>query len=112
MVQALLEAMIQHLRQVKLKKKPNREGSFEENLAALHKKKVISDEWKTKLDQIWADRHSFHHLRPSVKSDQQKLEETARNTLTMLKDLEREFFGFAVGDGIVVPDHLIERAPL
>ena len=105
LTQAVLEAVIRHVWQIKLKKKPNQEGSFDKNLEALHKKKFISDEWKTKLDQMWADRHSFHHLRPSVESDQQKLEETARNMLKLLNDLEREFFGFTLREGIVVPDH-------
>ena len=54
---------------------------------------------------MWADRHSFHHLRPSVESDQQKLEATARYTLTLLNDLERVFFGFTLREGMVVPDH-------
>jgi len=93
LTQAILEAVIRHVWQVKLKKKPNQEGSFDKNLAALHKKKFISDEWKAKLDQMWSERHSFHHLRPSVESDQRKLEETARNTLLMLNDLEQEFVG-------------------
>lgn len=105
LTQAVLEAVIRHVWQVKFKKKPNQEGSFDKNLEALHKKKFISDEWKTKLDQMWSDRHSFHHLRPSVESDQQKLEETARNTLTLLNDLEKEFFGFTLREGMIVPDH-------
>jgi len=46
----------------------------------LHKKKVISDEWQENLDQMWAERHSFHYLRPSVESDQRKVKVTARNT--------------------------------
>jgi hypothetical protein len=105
LTQAVLEAVIRHVWQVKLKRKPNQEGSFDKSLEALHKKKFISDEWKTKLDQMWIDRHTFHHLRPSVESDQQKLEATARNTLKLLNDLEKEFFGFTVREGMVVPDH-------
>ena len=103
LTQAVLESVIRHIWQIKLKKKPNQEGSFDKNLEALHKKKFISDEWKAKLDQTWAERHSFHHLRPTVESDQQKLEETARNTLKLLNDLEREFFGFTLRERIVVP---------
>ena len=68
-------------------------ASFDKNLEALHKKKFIADDWKIKLDQMWADRHSFHYLRPSVECDQRKLEEKARNLLKLLDDLEREFFG-------------------
>jgi|GEM_PF-303623 len=105
LTQAVLEAVIRHIWKVKLKKKPSQEGSFDKNLAALHKKNFISDEWKEKLELMWAERHSFHHLRPSVESDQQKLEETARNTLLMLNDLEQEFFGFDVNEGVVVPHH-------
>lgn len=105
LTQAVLEAVIRHIWQVKLKKKPNQEGSFEKNLEALHKKTFISDEWKTNLHQMWAERHSFHHLRPSVECDQRKLEETARNTLKLLNDLKREFFGFTVRDGMVIPEH-------
>jgi hypothetical protein len=105
LTQAVLEALIRHVWQIKFKKQPNQEGSLDKNLEALHKKQFISDEWKTKLDQMWAERHSFHHVRPSVECDQQKLEETALNTLNLLNDLERKFFGFSVRDGMVVPDH-------
>ena len=92
LAQSVLEAAIRHVSQVKLKKKPNQEGSFDKDLEALHKRKFISDEWKVKLHELWTDRHSFHHLRPSVESDQRKLEETARNALKLLNDLEQEFF--------------------
>lgn len=105
LTQAVMEAVIRHVWQIKLKKKPNQQGEFEKNLEALHKKTFISDEWKSKLDEMWAVRHSFHHLRPSVECDPQKLEEMARSTLILLNDLEREFFGFTVREGMIVPDH-------
>jgi hypothetical protein len=54
---------------------------------------------------MWTERYSFRHLRPSVEADYLKLEERARNTLNLLNDLEREFFGFKVQEGVVVPDH-------
>lgn len=57
-----------------------------------------------KRDRMWADRHSLHQLRPSVQADHLKLEESARNTLKLHKYLEREFFGFKVQAGVVVPD--------
>jgi hypothetical protein len=95
LAQAVLEAVIHHVWQIKLKKKPNQEGSFDKNLEALHKRKFISGEWKTKLNQMWAERHSFHHLRPSVESDQKKLEEKARTNLNLLNEIEQEFFSTA-----------------
>ena len=93
LTQALLEAVIRHVSQIKLNKKPNDQASFDRSLEGLHQKKFISDDWKIKLDQMWADRHSFHYLQPSVDRDQRKLEEKARNLLELLDDLEREFFG-------------------
>jgi hypothetical protein len=101
----VLEAVVHHIWQVQLKKKPNQEGNFEKNLNALHKKKLISDAWKTKLDQMWADRHRFLSLRPSEESNRQKLADMASRTLKLLNELGHEFFGFAVRDGIVLPDH-------
>jgi len=105
LTQTVLEAVIRHVWQIKLKKKPNQAGSFDKNLKALNKKKFVSDEWKTTLDQMWAERNSFHHLSPSVECDPQILEETARNTLKLLNDVEQEFFGFTVREGMVVQDH-------
>jgi hypothetical protein len=71
------------------------EGSFDKNVEALHKRKVVSDECKAKLDEMWAERNSFHRLRPSVESDQKKLEEKARNNLTLLNKTEQAFFSAA-----------------
>jgi hypothetical protein len=94
LTQAVLEAVIRHIWQIKFKK-PNQEGSFDKNVEALHKRKVVSDEWKTQLDEMWAERNLFHHLRPSVQSDQKKLEEKARNNLTLLNEIEQAFFSAA-----------------
>lgn len=105
LTQAVMEAIVRHVWQVKLKKKPNQEGSFEKNLEALHKKKFVTDEWKNKLDQMWADRNTFHHLRPAVLTEQRALEDLARSALKLLDQLEREFFGFTIRDGMVVPNH-------
>jgi hypothetical protein len=91
--QVLLEAVIRHISQIKLTKKPNHDRSLIKDLEALHKKKFIADDWKAKFDQIWADRQSFRYLRPFFECDQGKLKESACNLLKLLDDLEREFFG-------------------
>lgn len=96
---------MRHIWQAKLKKKQYQEGNFEKNLEALYKKEFISDEWKTKLNEMRANRHSFLHLRPSVQADHLKFEVTVRDTLKLLNDLEQEFFGFNVQEGVIVPDH-------
>ena len=105
LTQAVMEAVIRHIWQIKFRKKPNQEGSFDKNLEALHKKKFISDDWNSKLDQMWAERNTFHHLSPSVECAPQKLEEMARNTLMLLNELERDFFGFTLREGMIVPEH-------
>ena len=105
LTQAVMEAVVRHVWQIKLRKKPNQEGSFARNLEALHKKKLISDDWKTRIDQMWSERHVLNYLRPTLESDQVRLVEIARKSLFLLNDLEQELFGFSVSEGIVVPHH-------
>jgi hypothetical protein len=105
LAQGVMEAIVRHVWQVKLARKKSQEGAFEKNLEALHKKKFITDEWKERLGRMWAERHTFHHLRPSVEQDQRRLEETARRNLKLLNELEDEFFGYSVRDGFIIPDH-------
>jgi hypothetical protein len=105
LTQAVMEAIVRLVWRVKLCKKKSQEGDFEKNLEALHKKGFVTDEWATRLEIMWSDRHTFHHLRQSVESERRKLEETARNNLNLLNELEKQFFGYRVMDGIVVPNH-------
>jgi len=84
---------------------PTQIGGFEKNLKALHQKKLVRDDWKATLDQMWAERHSFHFLCPAVESDKQRLEALAAQALKLANDLHREFFGLSVRDGSVFLDH-------
>src|SRR5882724_3203507 len=93
LAQAVTEMMIRHMCQVKLRKRKTQEADLKKNVEALHKQGRITDDWKTTLDHVWANRHAFHSLLPSVEMDRQKLEDAARNHLRLLKDLEKEFFG-------------------
>jgi hypothetical protein len=92
LTQTLLEAVVQHIWQMNIKKKPHRNGGFGQKLDALHKQKLISGAMKIELQHMWADRQSFHHFRNSIASDQQKLEETARKYLKLLRELEEVVF--------------------
>jgi hypothetical protein len=92
LTQALLEAIVQQIYQLKITEGANHDGSFQEHLNALHQRKFISRARKTKLEQMWADRHSFHKLRPSIASDQEELEQRARKSLKLLQKLQEEFF--------------------
>jgi hypothetical protein len=40
-----------------------------------------------------------------VEADQCTLESMARNNLKLLDELEKEFFGFTIRDGVKIPNH-------
>jgi len=92
LTQALIEAEIRYIGQIKLNKKPNQKGSFEKDLDALHKKNVISDEHKAQLDAMRTEWRSLAYLQPATADNLQKLEEMAHQALLLLKELEQEFF--------------------
>jgi len=55
--------------------------------------------------EIWVNRHAFHRLRPSVETDQQKLEQMAQANLRLLDELKDEFFGYDIRGQRVIPNH-------
>jgi hypothetical protein len=105
LAQAVLEALVHHLWQVNSGKKKAKDSDFLAILAALQKKGVVKDEWKAKLQESWLDRHTFHHLRPSVDADQQTLERMAQANLNLLEELKEELFGYDIQGERVVPNH-------
>lgn len=105
LTQAVVEAIIRHIWQIRLKKKPRQEGAFLRNVEDLYKAKIVSSVWKSQLCEMWTERNSFHHLRPSVETDEKKLEDIAERTLKLLSDLEQQFYGFQIQDGMLVPTH-------
>ncbi len=96
--------MIRHLWRLNFKKKPDQEGSFSKNLAALHKKQLITDEWRGKLDPTTSGRQALRHLSTSGRWDHTQLEQTARKALTLVNELQREYFGLTPAGGMVVPE--------
>jgi hypothetical protein len=101
LAQAIMEMMICHIWQVELRKRKSQKADFKKNLEVLHKKGVVTDDWKAKLDHMWSNRHAFHHLRSSVETDRQELEAVARNHLRLLNELQQTFFGSSVNEGVV-----------
>lgn len=83
----LLEAVVLRVWQAEFKTGTGIAGDFQRNVDALHAKKVISDDWKTTLDRMWALRHSCYLLRPEIEADQQQLAELARDGLRVLGEL-------------------------
>jgi hypothetical protein len=79
--------------------------AFERMVADLHKKKLIPEEVRDKLEAIWANRNDFHHLSKTLEQNPARLQELAREKLTLLAEIERYFFGFRVVNGKLVLDH-------
>jgi hypothetical protein len=102
---AIVEAIVQHVWQVKLNKKKSQKSDFKKNVEALYKKGFLCDELKTSLDQSWVHRYSFHHLKPAAERGDNKLETLAQNNLQLLSELEQLFFSSSVNDGVLIPRH-------
>jgi len=103
LVQSVTEAIVRHVWQVKLCKKKAAAGEFDSNLASLHKKGLISDEVKTTMSTIWADRNTFHHLALSLSKEVRDLEQLAAEKLRLLGDVEKHFFGYDIERGTLKP---------
>ena len=94
LTQAVIEAIVRHVWQTKMKMKRTKAGSYESNLKSLCSLGVINTDLKTRLDLLWIERNDFHHLNPGIETDRDKLEAIALKNLQMLGDLERMFFGY------------------
>ena len=105
LTQAVIEALVRHVWQTKMKMKRTKAGSDESNLKSLCSLGVINTDLKTRLDLLWIERNDFHHLNPGIETDRNKLEAIALKNLQMLGDLERMFFGYSVNEGMLVPEH-------
>ena len=89
LTQAVIEALVRHVWQTKMKMKRTKAGSDESNLKSLCSLGVINTDLKTRLDLLWIERNDFHHLNPGIETDRNKLEAIALKNLQMLGDLER-----------------------
>ena len=83
LAQAVTEAIVRHVWQVKSRKKRSAEGEFGSNLDFLRKKCFIDDAIRDKIAAIWEDRNSFHHLNLCLESDRRDLEELAAAKLRL-----------------------------
>lgn len=79
--------------------------SFEENVAKLETRQFISKSMKEKFLSLWEKRDDYHHLNPSIETDRQKLEVTAYEKVSLLKEIESEVFKFSIVNGRLVPEN-------
>lgn len=105
LTQAVTEALVRFVWQVRIGKARNQGGKFEDLLKDLWRKKLIPQEVRDKLDTIWSQRNDYIHLTHKVEQDPQKLRVLAREKLELLGDVERYFFGYTFDNGALVPNH-------
>jgi hypothetical protein len=104
LTQAIIEAVIHHAWQTKMKRKRTKAGSYNSYLIDLCSLGVVTTELKTRLDLLWIERSNSHHLNPGVETARNKLEAIALKNLQMLVELRGKFFGYSFDEGRIVPD--------
>ena len=102
LTQAVAEALVRFM----CKTNFGRQGKvFEKNVEKLSNRGFISNKVKEHLLEIWARRDDYHHLKPSVATDRQTLEELAREKTRLLVEVEGEVFRYTVVDGKINPEN-------
>jgi hypothetical protein len=79
--------------------------NFEENVATLHIRKLISGDMKDRFLRIWEKRDDYHHLNSTIETDRNKLEALAYEKVLLLKEIEAEVFKFSIVDGKLLPEN-------
>lgn len=105
LIQAVTEAIVRLVWQVKCDKKNTSEGKFKDNLDSLHKRGFIKDQLKATIDTIWEGRNSFHHLKLDLENDHRDLEQLAADKLQLLAKVEEYFFDYTIHEGRLKPKY-------
>jgi len=79
--------------------------NFEDNMAKLQTRKVISSDMKDKFLRIWEKRDDYHHLNSTIETDRNKLEALAYERVLLLREIEAEVFKFSIVDGKLMPEN-------
>jgi len=77
---------------------------FEENVGKLRKRNIRPDCSKL-LKEIWEGRHDYHHLKPKVPTEREKLQAIAKNKMIALHGVESEVFAFEWVGGAIKPKY-------
>lgn len=107
LAQSVVESIVRQAWQATVKKSADQHGSFTKFLEALYKKSLISEDLKRGLDRIWDEQEKFDQQKRTTDSgaDQVRLESDAKSIMKLLNELQDEFFGFKLKNGIAVAHH-------
>jgi hypothetical protein len=76
---------------------------YEENIENLHKR-TIQPDCDELFKEIWKDRNNYHHLNPTVPTEESILHDIAKNKILTLHKIESSVFEFAwTKDGAISP---------
>jgi len=88
----VLESMVRHLALSQLKNALKTEPTFENLLQALYKKKILTSDQKTKLQEMRADHNVFQQLGSAIEAhNRQGLAVLALNKLELVRTLDGAF---------------------
>jgi hypothetical protein len=106
LTQAVAEAVIKHIYWIEFPQ-TNRSKfiGLQNRLDSLHQNGIVSDEMKAKVEKLWERRNDFHHLDPSTQQGHQVIHDLAKEKLTLLSDVEAEFFGYSIHEGMINPKY-------
>ncbi len=90
--QAVVESLVKFMC-LKNSWKPS--NNYEENVEKLRNRNFISENLQLDLKEIWKNRDDYHHLNPSISTDQTFLEELAKGKAKLLVKIEAEIFYFS-----------------
>jgi hypothetical protein len=104
LVQAVIEAAIRHIHWIEFPETDRDKFiRLPDRLKPLHKKGVISDDVKLKIEKVWEMRNDFHHLDASTDQGHRIIHDLANEKLGLLAEVEAEFFGHSFHEGMIIP---------
>ena len=101
--QNVVESAVLRVWQVKVRRQKNQAIDVLKALQALHARSLIGDECKNEIERLWSERHEMPQLHPSADHDHHRLEDAARTSLKLVKDLAKVYFGYTERGDLVVP---------
>lgn len=99
LAQSLAEAIAKHIVE---REKLQVSETYDGNVRRLKSSKKISEEIINLIEKIRGsnkDRNNYHHLNKEIEQDNKKLEEIAKEKITLLSNLEKKVFEFKTIDG-------------
>ena len=103
---SLIEAMLRLVCRVRLGPRQARASDIRNQFGALSAIGVLPVPLKTRIEQTWLEGINHQDLEPSKPRDREKLEKVAESHISLLIELERQFFGYEGEAGRIMPHHV------